>query len=109
MPCYAFGTVDLYDITPAQHRANSKGWRWTLSKRYGVAMPRYQGSFGFVPKRAPNDLVFGEPFYPDCATPGEPTDAEVSAAHAAYIGRLHALFNEHRGALGYGDRNLVVS
>eukprot|EP00966_Prymnesium_polylepis_P140187 3238337-Prymnesium_polylepis.1 len=39
VPCYAFGTTDLYDITPAQHKANSKGFLWTLSKKYGVAMP----------------------------------------------------------------------
>ena len=36
VPCYAFGTVDLYDVSPAQHAANAKGFLWTLSKRYGV-------------------------------------------------------------------------
>ena len=33
VPCYAFGTVDLYDVTPAQYEANSKGFLWTLSKK----------------------------------------------------------------------------
>ena len=67
VPCYAFGTVDLYDVSPAQHAANAKGFLWTLSKRYGVALPRYSGSFGFVPKRRPMDLVFGDPLEPPCA------------------------------------------
>ena len=42
VPCYAFGTTDLYDITPRQHATNSKGYLWTLSKKYVVAMPLYQ-------------------------------------------------------------------
>ena len=62
-----------------------------------------------MPKRQPNDLVFGEPFEPPCATPGQPTDDEVGAAHAAYIARLRELFDAHKGALGYGDRELIVS
>lgn len=98
-----------YDVSPRQHALNSKGFLWTLSKRHGVAMPLYSGSFGFVPKRAPNDLVFGEPFEPACASPGSPTDAEVAAAHAEYVGRLRKLFDEHKGALGFADRELVIS
>ena len=43
VPCYAFGVVDLYSVTPAQHRSNSQGARWALSKKYGVAVPSYSG------------------------------------------------------------------
>lgn len=73
-------------------------------------MPLYTGALGFVPKRAPNDLVLGTPIEPrPCATPGQPTDAEVQAAHADYVKALQTLFDEHKAALGYGDRQLVVS
>jgi len=47
-------------------------------------VPSYSGSLGFLPTRVPNDLVLGDPLELQCATPGEPTDAEVQAAHAAY-------------------------
>ena len=61
VPCYAFGTSDLYDISESQHQANTTGVLWTLSKKFGVAMPRYKGSFGFMPKRRECCMVFGEP------------------------------------------------
>ena len=41
--------------------------------------------------------------------PGEPTDAEVAAAHLEYISRLRQLFETHKGALGYGERTLIVT
>ena len=53
VPCYAFGVVDLYDATEKQIATNSKGFLWRLSKNYGVAMPRFQGVFGYLPKRVP--------------------------------------------------------
>jgi hypothetical protein len=109
VPTYAFGTVDLYDITAAQHAVNSRGWLWNLSKRYGIAMPRYSGSFGFVPKRCQTDLVFGAPLEFPCLKPGEPTDAEVQVAHAAYVAALRKLFNDHKSELGYGDRELILT
>ena len=70
VPCYAFGVVDLYTVTAAQHKANAKGCLWTLSKKAGVAIPRYSGSVGFMPQRGRTDLVFDEPFEPACAVPG---------------------------------------
>ena len=71
-------------------------------------MPSYSGSLGFLPTRVPNDLVLGDPLELQCATPGEPTDAEVQAAHAAYVAALRALFDAHKADFGYGDRQLVV-
>ena len=145
MPCYCYGSTDLYSVSDAQHASNAKvswmppppwrspdvlplprlhckradvslppsppapqGLRWKLSKQYGVAVPSYSGLFGFLPKRVPNDLVFGEPLELACAKKGEPTDAEVQAAHAAYVGALKKLFDAHKAEFGFGDRELVV-
>ena len=99
----------MYDISPWQHALNARGFLWTLSKRFGVAMPLYKGTFGFVPKRVPVDVIFGEPFEPTCAARGKPTDEEVQAAHAEYVRRLRKCFDENKEALGYGDRELIVS
>ncbi|KAL1503521.1 hypothetical protein AB1Y20_012001 [Prymnesium parvum] len=101
VPCYAFGATDLYDVSPAQHRRNAEGVLWSLSKRFGVALPLYRGAFGFVPKRRPVDLVFGEPFEPACKVAGNPTDEEVVAAHASYMAQLRTLFDTHKAALGH--------
>lgn len=100
--------VDLYGVSPAQHRSNSQGMRWKLSKKYGVAVPSYSGICGFLARRVPNDLVLGEPLELQCVKPGEPTDGEVQAAHAAYIEALRKLFDDHKAEFGYGDRQLVV-
>jgi hypothetical protein len=133
VPCYAFGTVDLYSVSGSQHGANSQGLLWTLHKRLGVALPRYSGSCGFLPKRgeaapraptpaehtatAPHpsllevhasspagrcDLVFGAPIEAQCATPGEPSESEVAAAHATYIAALKAFAGRQRGAARLG-------
>ena len=82
--------------------------RWKLSKKYGVAVPSYSGICGFLARRVPNDLVLGEPLELQCVKPGEPTDGEVQAAHAAYIEALRKLFDDHKAEFGYGDRQLVV-
>ena len=105
----AFGVVDLYAVSDAQYKSNAHGLRWTLSSKHHVAVPSYAGACGFLGKRVPNDLVFGEPIEPVCAKPGEPTDAEVQVAHTAYIAALKTLFDEHKAGLGYGDRELLVA
>ena len=74
-----------------------------------MIMSTYAGACGFLGKRVPNDLVFGEPIEPACAKPGEPTEAEVQVAHTAYIAALKTLFDEHKAGLGYGDRELLVA
>lgn len=40
---------------------------------------------------------------------GQPTDAEVVAAHAEYVERLRSLFDVHKNDFGYGNRELIVS
>merc|ERR1712166_725796 len=109
VPCYAFGTTDLYDITESQHQANTTGFLWTLSKKFGVAMPRFRGRFGFLPKRKACCMVFGDPFEPECKEPKKPTDGELVAALALYMRKLKALFDEHKEAMGCGDRELVMT
>jgi len=51
----------------------------------------------------------GSPLEVDCATPGQPTDEEVAAAHAAYVGALKKLFDENKAKFGYEDRTLTVT
>ena len=103
VPSYVFGCVDLYDTYTFAHAPRE----W-LRKKLGICIPVYKGSFGFLPKRVPLDMVVGAPIEPQCATPGKPTDAEVAEAHAAYIRALKALFDEHKASFGFAQRELVV-
>ena len=48
------------------------------------------------------DLVFGAPIEAQCATPGEPSESEVAAAHATYIAALKALAGRQKGAARLG-------
>lgn len=103
VPCYAFGTVDLYSVYEVL-----RGPRQWLQKRFGICIPVYHGHLGFLPKRKPVDVVLGQPLEYECATPGSPTEEEVKNAHAAYIAALTLLFNTHKERFGYGDRQLHV-
>ena len=44
-----------------------------------------------------------------CTALAEQGYAEVAAAHATYVAALKQLFETHKSALGFGDRELVVS
>ena len=105
VPCYVFGTVDLYAVHP---HFLARGREW-LRKRLGVALPLYSGAFGLLPFRVPVECVLGAPLVlPACATPGQPTDDEVATAHALYVAALRQLFDEQKGRFGYADRDLKV-
>jgi 2-acylglycerol O-acyltransferase 2 len=104
VPSYAFGCVDLYDTYTFLH-----GPREWIRKTFGVCIPIYRGLIGFLPKRVPMNLVFGDPIEPSCAQPGAPTDEEINAAHAVYIAALRKLFDDQKAQFGYADRELVVT
>ena len=75
----------------------------------GVCIPLYSGSAGFLPKQSPLDLVVGAPLeLPACGTAGQPTQAEVDAAHAQYVAALRQLFDRNKASFGYADRELTI-
>lgn len=105
VPCYAFGTVDLYAVYAETLRA-PREW---LRKQLGVCVPLYAGVCGVLPRQRAVNVVLGPPLLlQPCATPNEPTAAEVVAAHEQYVRALRALFDEHKARYGVGDRELVV-
>ena len=73
--------------------------------RRGADLP---GVMRLLPRRVPVDVVLGEPLaLPACATPNEPTEAEVDAAHQKYLAALRRL-EEHKSRFGFADRELKV-
>lgn len=104
VPSYVFGCVDLYDTYSALYAPRE----W-LRKKFGICIPLYRGSIGFLAKRVPLNIVVGDPLEFSCAEPGKPSDSEVTAAHAAYVAALRELFDAHKARFGYADRQLDVS
>mmetsp|Transcript_14817 Transcript_14817/g.39372 ORF Transcript_14817/g.39372 Transcript_14817/m.39372 type:complete len:179 (+) Transcript_14817:52-588(+) len=103
VPCYVFGCVDLYKTYSFLH-----GPREWLRKKFRVCVPLYSGSIGVLPRPVPLNVVCGAPLDIACATPGQPTDDEVSAACKTYVEALKQLFDSHKEEFGYGERELTV-
>ncbi|CAJ1403675.1 unnamed protein product [Effrenium voratum] len=90
VPCYAFGSVDLY-ATYTKVLFKPREW---LRKTLGVCIPVYLGALGFLPLRRPVHLVLGRPLQFSCQQPGKPTDQEVQQAHQQYMDALRSLYEE---------------
>ncbi len=43
-----------------------------------------------------------------CSEPGKPKPEEIDAAHKEYMEAVKKLFDQHKGALGYGSRTLEI-
>jgi hypothetical protein len=50
----------------------------------------------------------GEPMKFTCSEPGKPKPEEIDAAHKEYMEAVKKLFDQHKGALGYGSRTLEI-
>ena len=78
-------------------------------KTLGVCIPFSSGLFGTMcPLPTKLTVCFGEPISWTPKVKGEPTREEINAAHADYMVAIKALFDKHKGALGYGDRELTL-
>ena len=104
VPMYIFGCSDYFYTSTLLY-----GIRYKLMKNLGICIPFCAGLFGSpacpLPKRT--TAVFGKPLKFEMKG-DEPTSDELDKAHALFTIELVALFDEHKGSLGYGDRELKV-
>lgn len=103
VPMYAFGDTDLFD-----HWGFGLAFRKFLVARFGVAIPLITGSLGLLPHRSPIRVVVGDPVPHNCPD-GCPTPDQITAAHAAYVAALRALFEKHKARCGHPDAALVIT
>jgi 1-acyl-sn-glycerol-3-phosphate acyltransferase len=105
VPLYVFGASDYYRTSHALYRPRE----W-LQKKAGVCIPLAVGYFGssFCPMPVKTTLCFGKPMLLECVKAGAPTVQEVDSAHEKFCAALHQLFDEHKQALGYGERSLEM-
>jgi 1-acyl-sn-glycerol-3-phosphate acyltransferase len=105
VPCYVFGASD-YHFTWNGLFFRPREW---LQKRFGVCLPIALGYWGSMcPLPVKTTVVFGKPLWFDVKERGNPSFDEVEAAHKQFHKALHSLFEEHKKALGYGDRELEI-
>jgi len=105
VPIYVFGASDMYHTSPCFF-----GFREMLQKKLGVGIPLTTGLFGwmFCPLPQKITVVLGKPMTWKLAEKGNPTQAELDSAHSEFCKALIDLFEEHKEALGFGDRKLEM-
>jgi hypothetical protein len=103
VPVYTFGVNDFYNTS--NFLAGPRKW---LMKTLGVCLPLAMGQFGsyFCPLPVETTIVFGKPLYFELKEKGSPTKEELDGAHKQFCDAIRQLFEEHKGGLGYGDREL---
>ena len=104
VPCYVFGASD-YHYTWNGFFA-PREW---IQKRFGVCLPIAVGYFGTLcPLPVKTSVAFGKPLTFPVKEKGNPTKEELIKAHAMFCEELTNLFDTHKRALGYRDRELEI-
>jgi len=104
VPVYVFGCSDAFQTSNAMFVAR----KWLVS-RFRVGIPLSWGVLGsFCPFPVKHTVAFGKPLHFVVQQEKDPTDAETNRCHAQFCKALVDLFDEHKGRLGYSDRNLVI-
>lgn len=103
VPVYVFGANDLYYTS-----------QWALSAR--LMLVKYLGislTFGhglwkspYCPLPVNVTMVFGEPI--PVTKVEHPTNEQVEKLHEQFVNTLQKLFDQHKKALGFGDRKLEI-
>lgn len=103
VPVYVFGLTDAYRTSPFL-----LSWRLRLVQTLGLSWTIATGQWGspYCPLPVDSTVVFGEPLL--VGRVAEPTRDQVDKLHAEFIDALQRVFDQHKDALGYGDRTLEI-
>lgn len=100
VPTISFGDTDIFDTTQNDNGSTMRKFQ-ELFKRYTTIAPiffngrgLFQKYFGFVPKRRPITVVFGEPIL--CEKNSTPSKDQINEVHALFRQRLIDLFETHK-------------
>jgi len=103
VPCYHFGTADVFSLASPPRAFAEK-----LSRRFRVSLIWPAGICGLpVPRAAPLLVAVGKAVAVERSA--APTQEQVDATHAAFVRSLTDAFEEHKHlAPGYEQSELVV-
>mmetsp|Transcript_15648 Transcript_15648/g.20393 ORF Transcript_15648/g.20393 Transcript_15648/m.20393 type:complete len:347 (-) Transcript_15648:11-1051(-) len=104
IPVYVFGCSDYYKTSNF-----ALNFRLSLLKNTGIAIPLAFGWGGHLlcPRPVDTTVVLGAPLrfkFEDGLSEVE----RVDAAHGQFCDAIRALFDKHKGPLGYGERELEI-
>ena len=103
VPCYHFGTADVFSLASPPRDFAEK-----LSRKFRISLIWPSGVFGLpVPRPAPLLVAVGKTV--EVKQNAAPSVEEVDATHAAFVKSLTEAFEEHKHlARGYEQSELVV-
>ena len=87
------------------------GFRSLIQRKLKWSIPIFWGRFGGpIPHPVQLTIAVGTPIrVPEPKEPGaEPSEELVAKLHAEYVAAIEALFEKHKAAAGYGDRQLEI-
>ncbi|KAF8072871.1 DGAT2D [Scenedesmus sp. PABB004] len=102
VPVYHLGATQILGFGPAWLESYGRRWRFSLGLLHGVAgLP--------LPRRLPLMMCVGAPLAVEKLPPSDPRfEAAVDEAHARYVAALRGMFERHKAAYGWPDRELVM-
>eukprot|EP00980_Cylindrotheca_fusiformis_P014440 scaffold3854_cov95-Cylindrotheca_fusiformis.AAC.2 len=102
VPVYGFGHTSLWKVV-----VDPFGILERLSVKLDVSITPFFGRFGWFlgpPQRAAVCMCLGEPV--ECPKIAEPTQEDIDKYHKQLLDNYRALFEQHKEAYGWGDREL---
>jgi diacylglycerol O-acyltransferase 2, plant len=103
VPCYCFGNTKLFSCW-----YDAGGRMRALSRKAGFGVLPLWGRFGLpIVQRYPLTAITGRPI--EVPVEAEPTQESIDKYHAQFLEELQGLFDRHKAAYGWGDRQLIIN
>lgn len=105
VPIYGFGHTSLYTVI-----VDPFGLLEYLSIRLDTALTPFFGRYGWFlgpPSRSPVTVCLGEPI--NCPLIAEPTKDDIEKYHNLMLDSYKELFDQHKAAFGWENKNLKFS
>eukprot|EP00927_Polykrikos_kofoidii_P037313 TRINITY_DN31440_c0_g1_i1.p1 TRINITY_DN31440_c0_g1~~TRINITY_DN31440_c0_g1_i1.p1 ORF type:complete len:400 (+),score=46.04 TRINITY_DN31440_c0_g1_i1:72-1202(+) len=101
VPCYSLGTSELYQCFTGR-------WLQNLSKKLRASVTLFWGRFFLpIPYRRPVCCLVGDPI--ELPTIEDPSQDEVDNWHKVFCDRMVGLFETHRHAFGWSQKELCFT
>lgn len=104
IPVYGFGHTSAYTVL-----VDPFGIMEFLSNQLQASLTPFFGRWGWFlgpPRRVPITLCLGEPI--DCPQKDEPTKEDINQYHAQMVAGFQQVFEQHKEAYGWKDKELTV-
>jgi hypothetical protein len=102
VPVYLFGNTACLSCL-----SDPCGVLQSVSRALKMSVTLFWGRFGLpIPRRSPITAVMGDPIVVPHVP--QPSDAQIDEWHAVFVARERELFEKHKAAYGWGDKQLIV-